>query len=175
MTDRCASLGLNTEATACEQFASQGRLWTTLCGGARLLQQPMEEDPMRLTHALAAGLVACALATGAADAATTAPFTQAAFRAAQAEGRPIVVDIYASWCPTCAQQHKVITRLERDPAFADLMIYKVNIDTQKPVMREFGARMRSTLIAFHGKTEEARSIGATAPAAIKALMEKALG
>jgi thioredoxin 1 len=39
-------------------------------------------------------------------AAETAPFEHARFAAAQKEGRPVLVDIRASWCPICAAQKR---------------------------------------------------------------------
>lgn len=119
-------------------------------------------------------LIAAALFTPfVARAATEAPFTQAAFTAAQGQDKPILVEIDASWCPTCAVQRPILSRLMSDPAFKNLIIYKVDFDTQKDVVREMGARMQSTLVVFHGKVEEGRSVGDTKEASIRALLEKA--
>ena len=117
--------------------------------------------------ALAAPLAVPALA------ATEQAFTDPAFAAAQRQDRPILVEIDASWCPTCAQQRPILARLMNDPAFRDLVIYKVDFDQQKSVVRQMGATMQSTLIVFHGGAERGRSVGATDPAAIRALLEKA--
>jgi hypothetical protein len=59
-----------------------------------------------------------------------------------------------------------------DPAFKDLTLYQVDFDSQKDVVRSLGARMQSTLIAFHGTTEVGRSTGDTDATSIKALLEK---
>ncbi len=118
---------------------------------------------------LSAGLAAPALA------ASEAPFTQAAFAASEQAGRPILVHIEAPWCPTCAQQRPILAKLAADPKYDALVIYKVDFDHQKDVVRAFGAQMQSTLIAFHGKTEEGRSTGDTNPASIAALVGKTLG
>ncbi|HJS85173.1 MAG TPA: thioredoxin family protein [Acetobacteraceae bacterium] len=131
---------------------------------------------MRHAKTLSAALLASSLAVAAcpvAWAATEAPFTQPAFEAAQRAGKPILVYITASWCPTCAKQRPILSRLENDPALRDLAIYQVDFDTQKDVVRAMGARMQSTLIVFHGATEKGRSTGETDPSAIKALLEKA--
>ena len=131
---------------------------------------------MRHAKFLAAALLAAGLAVAACPlswAATEAPFTQQAFAAAQREGKPILVYIAASWCPTCAKQRPILSQLENEPAFRDLAVYTVDFDTQKDVVRALGARMQSTLIVFHGVAERGRSTGATDPSAIKALLEKA--
>ena len=53
-------------------------------------------------------------------------------------------------------------------------VLAIDFDTQKDVMRSFGATSRSTLIAFKGKTEVGRLVGDTKIAKIKALMAKGL-
>lgn len=107
-------------------------------------------------------------------AAVELPYTAQAFHAAQHDGKPILVDIWASWCPVCKAQAPTISEIVADPAFKELVIYKVDFDAQKDVVREMGARMQSTLIVFHGAAEKGRSTGDTDPASIKALVGKAV-
>jgi thioredoxin 1 len=131
---------------------------------------------MRLAQFLPAALLAACLSVFLAapsQGATEAPFTKQAFAAAQTEGKPILVDISASWCPVCAKQRPILSQLMKDPAFRDLVVYQVDFDTQKDVVRDMGAQMQSTLVAFHGKAERGRSTGDTDPSAIRALLEKA--
>lgn len=127
---------------------------------------------MRRRTILAAALTLGVTAT-AAQAATEAPFTQSAFDAAEKANKPILVHIWASWCPTCKAQAPTLSQIMTDPKFASLTIYTVNFDTQKDVVKEFGARMQSTLIAFHGDKEQARSVGDTHADSILALAAKA--
>lgn len=108
-----------------------------------------------------------------AQSATLVPFEQAAFAAAQKAGKPILVDIWASWCPTCAQQKPIIEKLAADPAFKDFVILKVDFDSQKDVVRALGARAQSTLIVFRGEREQGRSVGDTDAASIRALLVRA--
>jgi thioredoxin 1 len=125
--------------------------------------------------ALAAGVaLASALALGVAQAATTGePFTEARFVADRAAGKPIIVFIEASWCPTCAKERPIVADLMKDPAFRNLTVLDVDFDTQKPVVRELGADMQSTLIAFPGADERGRLVGATKPAVLHSLFVKA--
>jgi thiol-disulfide isomerase/thioredoxin len=48
------------------------------------------------------------------QAATVTDFAQSAFTTAQVEGKPILVHIVASWCPTCAAQRPILARLEAE-------------------------------------------------------------
>lgn len=125
-------------------------------------------------RALAAGLFAAGLPF-VAQAATEAPYSQAAFAAAQAAGKPILLHVTAPWCPTCAQQKPILAKLEADPANNDLQVFLIDFDSQKDLLRTLNVRMQSTLIAYHGATEETRSTGATDPAAIAAVVARTKG
>lgn len=123
-------------------------------------------------------LIAAALASfmplAAARAAEVAPYTQQAFAAAEAAGRPILVAIHASWCPICAKQRPILSQLEADPTYKSLVVLMVDFDTQKDVVRQMGATKQSTLIVFHGKDERGRSVGDTQAASINGLVAKSL-
>ncbi|HKT20370.1 MAG TPA: thioredoxin family protein [Stellaceae bacterium] len=108
-----------------------------------------------------------------AQAAGPVPFSAQAFAAAQAAGKPILVQIHADWCPTCAAQKPILAALERKPEFANLVVFNIDFDSQKDLVRKFGAQMQSTLIAFHGAKETGRSVGETDRGKIEALLETA--
>jgi len=105
-----------------------------------------------------------------AQASETKPFTQAAFDAARAAGQPILIDVHAWWCPICAKQAPTLAKLQNSEELGDLVVFKVDYDSQKDVVRQFGAQMQSTLIVFHGKAEKGRSAGVTDPEKIRALL-----
>ncbi|MCC8955378.1 thioredoxin family protein [Bradyrhizobium sp. Pear77] len=95
------------------------------------------------------------------------------FAAAQAAGKPILVEIHATWCPTCKAQAPILSDLERQNKFRNLMVFHVDFDSQKDAVKAFGARMQSTLITFKGSLETGRSVGDTNPTSIAALLDKA--
>lgn len=102
-------------------------------------------------------------------------FDQAAFDAAQAAGKPILVWVHAPWCPVCRAQEKSITRLMADPSFHDLQVFRIDYDTQKPLWQRFGATMQSTLIGFHGRRETARIAHQTDEGKVSAVIRSTLG
>jgi thiol-disulfide isomerase/thioredoxin len=102
------------------------------------------------------------------------PFTAAAFEAAQAQGKPILIDVSASWCPTCRAQAPILSKLMSDPRFKSLVAFNVDFDSQKDVLRKLNVQRQSTLIVFKGKQEAGRSVADTDPASIEALVAKAL-
>ena len=99
------------------------------------------------------------------------PFDAKAFRAAQAAEKPILIDVSAPWCRTCKQQRPIIQQIENEKP--GLVVYEVDFDTSKDVLKQFRVQYQSTLVLFKGKKELARSTGETDPAAIHALIAKA--
>ena len=122
---------------------------------------------------LLAAFAAVCLVVSPSQASETKPFTQAAFDAAQAADKPILVDIHAWWCPICAKQGPTLEKLQNSTELGDLTVFKVDFDSQKDIVRQFGAQMQSTLIVFHGKTEKGRSTGVTNPDKIRELLLQA--
>lgn len=118
-------------------------------------------------------LTAATSAAGPAKAATLTPYTRKALDIAQETGKPILIFVHAGWCPTCAKQSPIIESLMRQPEFANLVVLKVDFDTQKEVLKAFSVTQQSTLIAMHGTAERGRSVGETGKDAILALMLKA--
>ncbi|WP_158747295.1 thioredoxin family protein [Acidisphaera sp. L21] len=127
---------------------------------------------MRLTIVTAA-IVAGLMSVGTARAATEMPYSDAALAAAQKAGKPILIDITAPWCPTCAKQHPILSQLYTTPEFKDLQVFDVDFDTSKPLLRKLGVQMQSTMIVYHGEKEAGRETGQTAAPAIHALLAKA--
>ncbi|MBS0249447.1 MAG: thioredoxin family protein [Proteobacteria bacterium] len=126
-----------------------------------------------IAHACLALVMMTLMAVGAA-AAERKTFDEKDFAAAQAQGKPILVDISAPWCPTCQAQKPIIEKLSSEPQYKNLTIFEVDFDTRKDVLRKFDARAQSTLIVFKGDKETGRSVGATSESAIDGLMRKAL-
>ncbi len=127
----------------------------------------------RRTFGLAAVLGGLAL-FGPARAAEVMPFDPQAFAAAQAAGKPILVAIHASWCPICARQKPILSRLEQEPAYQALVVFMVDFDSQKAVVKTMRATMQSTLIVFHGSAEKGRSVGDTNAESIEGLLAKSM-
>src|SRR3990172_11668611 len=59
--------------------------------------------------------VAFILISVSAQAAGLQPFDAKAFQAAQASGKPVLVEIHADWCPTCKAQVPILDKLASDP------------------------------------------------------------
>jgi len=127
---------------------------------------------LRALHALL-GLALCAVAAAMLLAFSVAghaaqPLDDQSFKQAQAAGKTILVDVTASWCPTCRQQRPIVEQIEKETP--NLVVYEVDFDTAKDTLKRFRVQQQSTLIVFKGTKEVGRSIGDTDPARIRALI-----
>jgi len=118
--------------------------------------------------AASAAVMAPALAAG------PQPFDAAAFAEAQKAGKPVFVAIHATWCPICKAQAPILSELMADSKFKNLVYFTIDFDSQKDLVRRFGAQKQSTLISFKGDKEEGRSVGDTNRGSISALLNKVL-
>ncbi len=123
---------------------------------------------------LAAALVSASVLASGARAGENANFDQAAFMAAQKAGKSILVEVAAPWCPVCKAQAPILGELRAMPKFKDLVVFKVDFDSEKPVLVGFNAQKQSTLIAFKGDKEVGRSVGDSKKESIEALLAKAI-
>ncbi|MGV8294495.1 thioredoxin domain-containing protein, partial [Pseudomonas aeruginosa] len=53
---------------------------------------------------------------GIATAGEIKPFSQTEFDRLTQAGRPVVVDVTATWCPTCKAQKPILEKLMKQPA-----------------------------------------------------------
>jgi len=109
-----------------------------------------------------------------AAAAERQPFTAAAFEAAQAAGRPILIEVTAPWCPTCRAQRPHVDAVAADPRMREAVLLSVDFDSQRDALRLLNVRSQSTLIAMRGREERGRATGITDGQAIRALLLRAL-
>lgn len=102
------------------------------------------------------------------------PFNQQDFDKLTKEGKPVVLDVSAPWCPTCKEQKPIVEGLMKQPAYKDVTLMTIDFDSSKPTLKTFKVSNQSTLIAFKGEKEVARSVGDTTPAGIEGLVRKAV-
>ncbi|HEY5896066.1 MAG TPA: thioredoxin family protein [Burkholderiales bacterium] len=106
-------------------------------------------------------------------AAALQPFAEEPFQSALAAGKPVLIQIHADWCPTCRAQAPILDALATEAPYAGITRFRVDFDSQAQVVKKLGASAQSTLILFGGGKELARSVGATAEPAIRALLDHA--
>jgi thiol-disulfide isomerase/thioredoxin len=102
------------------------------------------------------------------------PFNQKDFDQLTSAGKPVVLDISATWCPTCKAQKPILDGLMQQPAYQDVTLMTIDFDTNKPTLKKYKVTMQSTLVAFKGAKEVGRSVGDTTPDGIEGLIRKTL-
>ncbi len=95
-------------------------------------------------------------------------YTPAAFSRAQQAGKTIVVDVHATWCPTCKAQAPILDSMRSEPKLKDAVFLKVDFDEEKAFLRQHRIPRQSTILVFKGMQETARSIAQTDPAKLRA-------
>ncbi len=101
-------------------------------------------------------------------------FNSAAFQKAQAEGKTVVVDFHATWCPVCAQQKPILERLAGEKEFQNAALFVADYDTQTDLKKQMKITSQSTLVIFKGTKEVARATGTVNENELRTLLRKGL-
>src|SRR6185312_15798466 len=89
------------------------------------------ENIMKFAHA---DLTLClSTAFSLAVAGQIVPYNQQTFDHLTADGKPVVLDISATWCPTCKAQKPIVENIMKQPAFSDVTLMRIDFDSQKPL------------------------------------------
>ena len=119
-------------------------------------------------------LAAAAVFFSAALLAGEMPYDKAAMNKALAEGKPVIVDFYAEWCPTCKTQKPIVRELLNDPKMKDVTLLVADFDKEKDLRKTLRVSQQSTFVVFKGGKEVARSTGQTKKEDLAAAFAKAL-
>ncbi len=97
-------------------------------------------------------------------------YTPAAFTEAQSSGKPVVVHVYASWCPTCRAQMPTLDELKAELAPTGVRFIRVDFDKDKEFLRAHRISSQATILKFTGDKETARSVAQTDRARLRTLI-----
>jgi thioredoxin 1 len=87
--------------------------------------------------------------------------------------RPVVVDVWATWCNPCRVIEPDMRRLTKQ--YKDRVdVWKVNVDEEKDIARALGVSGIPTLIIFNSGKELGRVVGAQPPSVLGGMFEAAL-
>ena len=87
--------------------------------------------------------------------------------------KPVLVDLWASWCGPCRMLSPVVDQLAETYA-GKLLVAKVNVDEEAAIAMKYGVTSIPTLLLFKDGQLADRSIGYVPPQALQAFVEKYL-
>ena len=89
-------------------------------------------------------LMLCAAAAWAGE----LPYDKVAFDKAVAEGKPVIVDFFADWCPTCKAQKPHVQALLGEPKMKDVTLFVADYDKEKDLKKALRVTQQSTFVVF---------------------------
>ena len=93
--------------------------------------------------------------------------------AAKKDGKPLLIDVYTSWCGPCRMQGPILEEVAA--AVGDKgVIAKINIDENQKTPMTYGIRGIPTLMVFKGGKVEATQIGAVGKGQLTQMIDKAI-
>lgn len=122
------------------------------------------------SFAAAAGLAAAVLSAQAEQ----RPYSKAVFDALLAQGKPVIVDLRADWCPTCKEQKPIVDALLQEDRRKHVTLLLADFDTEDALKTRLHVTQQSTFVVFKSGKEVGRSTGQTDKAVIQALFDQAL-
>lgn len=102
------------------------------------------------------------------------PFTQERFDELQAAGEVVLVDVFATWCPTCKKQQEAMSAYFEANPDQKIHVLVVDFDDNKDLVSKFRAPRQSTLILYKNNEQIWFSVAESRADVIAAEFDKAL-
>lgn len=99
--------------------------------------------------------------------------TDATFQATLAEGKPVVVDLWAPWCGPCRMMSPVMSELAEEYE-GRVIVGKMNVDDNEEVPSNFNVMNIPTLLFFKNGQLVNRHVGAARKADLQPLFDALL-
>lgn len=129
---------------------------------------------MRLRHLFAVALTALMFSPLALADSRFEAFSEERLQGAKEQGGPVLVEVYADWCSTCARQSPILESLLSEDEFADYTALKLDWDEDEDKARAMGAPRQSTLFVYSGGEQQEMSVAETNEDKLRDLLRKGL-
>lgn len=91
----------------------------------------------------------------------------------QAADAVVIVDVFATWCPTCAKQQILFKKYQDKYPKNKLHVLIIDYDKDKDLVAKYNAPRQSTLVLFKGETQLWHSVAETDFDVLEAELNKA--
>ena len=100
-------------------------------------------------------------------------FNKEGFDKAVAQGAPMLVDFWATWCGPCKMLAPTIEKLA-EHYDGKVVVGKVDVDDEPELAQRFGVMSIPTLVVLKDGKEVARTVGVQPQSAIEHMVDSAL-
>lgn len=91
-------------------------------------------------------------------------YNPVAYAEALADGKTVIIDFHADWCPICAANAPGIRAAFESTANANVVGFIANYDTETALENQFGVSSQSTLVKVRGNDPKtAQKVGTLGP------------
>jgi thiol-disulfide isomerase/thioredoxin len=81
------------------------------------------------------------------------PFNETLYQQYQDSEQVYLVDVFATWCPTCKKQSNIIDQYFSENPDSKIKVLVVDYDVQKEWVTHFRAPRQSTLLLYKGEKQ----------------------
>lgn len=85
-------------------------------------------------------------------------------------GEPLLVEVYAPWCPTCLLQHRALETLHAEGRGPQIRAIRVDFDRDTDFLERYAFRHTGTMVLYNHGRETARQAGLVTPEKIEAFL-----
>lgn len=114
------------------------------------------------------------LATSLSAFADLKPYTKEAFNDSLKNGKTVVIDFHASWCPVCKKQEPLLNEIFAMKGYEKVVALKADFDNEKDLKKNLNVSKQSTIIVFKTGKEVTRKTGVTSKDELKSLIDMGL-
>lgn len=93
------------------------------------------------------------------------------FEDLMARGEPVLVEIYASWCPTCLLQHRALDTLHAEGRGPKIRAVRVDFDRDADFIQKYDFHYTGTMVLYNKGRESARQSGLVTPDKIEMFLK----
>lgn len=119
-------------------------------------------------------IVICSVLVSLSAKANFKSYNKSEYEAALKEGKTVVLDFKATWCPTCKKQEPILNEIVSMKGYENVVGFKADFDEEKDLKKSLKVSKQSTIIVFKDGKEVDRSTGVTSKDDLKKLIDKGL-